>query len=106
MSADAVCSPIDDHCPPTPAHCRRARLSGRARGAPHAIEGGVIFDLTAEGHFVELKRHIPGGRWLVASAVRTDHRTALDRAEEKLKKQLDRAATQYRRDRHAPSELP
>ena len=73
---------------------------------PHAIEGGVIFDLTAEGHLIELKLHIPGGRWLVASAVRTDQRTALDRAEEKLKKQLDRAATQYRRDRHAPGELP
>ncbi len=73
---------------------------------PHAIEGGVVFDVTAEGHLVELKLHIPGGRWLVATAVRPDHRTALDRAEEKLKKQLDRASTQYRRDRHAPSELP
>ena len=77
-----------------------------AQYPPHAIEGGVVFDVTPEGHQVELKLHIPGGRWLVATAVEIDHRTALDRAEEKLKKQLDRAVTNYRRDRHIASELP
>ncbi len=85
------------------AHAVMDRL---AHFPPHAIEGGVVFDLTAEGHLVELKLHIPGGRWLVATAVEPDHRSALDRAEEKLKKQLDRAATQYRRDRHPTRELP
>lgn len=73
---------------------------------PHAIEGGVVFDLTPEGHLAELKLHIPGGRWLVATAIERDHRTALDRAEEKLKKQLDKASTSYRRDRHTPSDQP
>ena len=99
----------------TARHCEVADdLKIRAQGVmdrlahypPHAIEGGVVFDLTAEGHLVELKLHVPGGHWLVATAVERDHRTALDRAEEKLKKQLDKVATNYRRDRHPTSELP
>lgn len=95
-------------------HCEVAEeLKARARDVmarlanypPHAIEGGVVFDLTADGHAVELKLHVPGGRWLVATAVEGDHRTALDRAEEKLKKQLGKATTQLRRDRGTTSEL-
>ncbi len=84
----------------------QAVMDRLAHFPPHAIEGGVVFDLTAEGHLVELKLHVPGGRWLVATAVERDHRTALDRAEEKLKKQLDKVTTGLRRDRHAADEMP
>ena len=86
---------------------RAQEVMGRlAHFPPHAIEGGVVFDQTAEGHLVELKLHVPGGRWLVATAVERDHRSALDRAEEKLKKQLEKASAHLRGDRRVAEEMP
>lgn len=73
-----------------------ARLAGFA---PQAVEGAVIFDTVPEGGWVEIKLHLPGGLVLVATATEKAHRTALDRAEDKLRKQIDRAATAARRGR-------
>ena len=73
-----------------------ARLAGFA---PQAVEAAVIFDTVPEGGWVEIKLHLPGGHILVATATEKVHRTALDRAEEKLRKQIDRAATAARRGR-------
>jgi ribosome-associated translation inhibitor RaiA len=55
-----------------------------------------VFDLDPEGHWVELRVHVRGGQILVGTATADDHRTALDRAEEKLKKQLDKITSQWR----------
>ncbi|MFN0177301.1 MAG: HPF/RaiA family ribosome-associated protein [Gemmatimonadales bacterium] len=75
-----------------------ARLAGFA---PQAVEGTVIFDVVAAGEWAEIKIHLPGGQTLVATATEIDHRTALDRAESKMRKQIERAATAARRDRRA-----
>jgi ribosome-associated translation inhibitor RaiA len=57
--------------------------------APRAMESTVVFGSA-------------GGEILVARGEGTDHRTALDRAEERLRRQLERASTRPRRSR--PSE--
>jgi ribosome-associated translation inhibitor RaiA len=51
---------------------------------------------------VEVRLHVAGGETLVARGEGADHRSALDRAEERLRRQLERASTRPRRSR--PSE--
>ncbi|MEZ4455981.1 MAG: HPF/RaiA family ribosome-associated protein [Gemmatimonadales bacterium] len=38
----------------------------------------------------KIRLHVRGGQVLVASAAESDHRTALDRAEDKIRRQLER----------------
>jgi len=67
---------------------RLGRLSRRA------LEGTVVFDESSQLATVELRLHVRGGRVLVGLAEGKDHRTALDRAEAKVRRQLDRTSTQ------------
>jgi ribosomal subunit interface protein len=69
---------------------------------PRAMEAVVVFDSEGTQQTVELRLHVAGGEILVARGEGTDHRTALDRAEERLRRQLERASTRPRRSR--PSE--
>jgi ribosomal subunit interface protein len=61
-----------------------ARLAHR----PQRME--IVFDDDHQRRVVELKMWLPRGLTLVATAEATDLRTALDRAAEKLRSQLDR----------------
>lgn len=69
--------------------------------SPHLLESQVVFDAAPEGEAVEVRLHLRGGKVLVASAAAADHRTALDRAEDKLRKQLEKDTTRGRRSRRA-----
>lgn len=80
-----------------------ALIERMERFSPHALEGHVIFDVEPDGQLVELKLHVRRGLILVGVATADDHRTALDRAEEKLRRQLEKATTQSRRTRRSPS---
>jgi ribosomal subunit interface protein len=67
--------------------------------ASRAMEMTVVFDTEGIQQTVELRLHVGGGTILVASAEGADHRTALDRAEEKLRRQVERASERPRRPR-------
>lgn len=69
---------------------RLASLSDRA------MEATVLFGLEAVQHTAELRLQATGGTILVATGDGPDHRTALDRAEGKLRRQLRRAADKPR----------
>jgi len=60
------------------------------------MEMTVVFDAEGIRHIVELRLHVGGGDILVASAEGADHRTALDRAEEKLRRQVERSSERRR----------
>ena len=72
--------------------------------AARAMDMTIIFDTEGIQQTVELRLHLRGGDILVASAEGADHRTALDRAEEKLKRQVERAADRPRRGRSKPAD--
>jgi ribosomal subunit interface protein len=68
-----------------------AVLDRLAGFAPRPHDGTVIFDV-AHGHpSAEIRLHLARSEVVVAAAEAEDHRTALDRAEEKLRPQLERA---------------
>jgi ribosomal subunit interface protein len=67
--------------------------------APRAMEMTVVFDTEGNQQTVELRLHVAGGEILVATGDASDHRTALDRAEEKLRRQLERASNRPHRAR-------
>jgi len=68
-----------------------ARMAHR----PQRME--IVFDEEHQRRVAELKMWLPRGQTLVASAEATDFRTALDRAAEKLRTQLEKAAVRPRR---------
>jgi len=72
------------------------RLGLLARGP---VEAAVVFGTDSGQQFVELRLHLARGEWLVAHGEGDDHRTALDRAEEKLRRQLDKSSARPRRSR-------
>lgn len=76
---------------------RLAALSDRA------MEATVVFDTEGVSHTAELRLQATGGSVLVATGDGPDHRTALDRAEGKLRRQLHRVATKPRARRHTGS---
>ena len=51
----------------------------------------IVFDDDHQRRVVELKMWLPPGQTLVATAEATDFRTALDRAAEKLRSQLEKS---------------
>jgi|SRR5918996_831152 ribosomal subunit interface protein len=65
--------------------------------ASRLIEATVVFDTEGLQQTAELRLHVPRGEVLVAKAEADDHRTALDRAEDKLRKQLEKASARPRR---------
>ncbi|MDZ4675436.1 MAG: HPF/RaiA family ribosome-associated protein [Gemmatimonadota bacterium] len=93
------------HCEIADALRQRAELvMERLVGlSDRATEPTVVFDLGAGLHQVELRLQGVGGKVLVATAEGPDHRTALDRAEGKLRRQLVRVASKSRARRHSDS---
>ena len=71
--------------------------------APRPTKASVVFDADGLHQTVELRLRLGTGDVLVAGGVAGDHRTALDRAEEKLRRQLDRAGARPRRSRPSPT---
>jgi ribosomal subunit interface protein len=69
--------------------------------APRPMESTVVFDTNGLKQTAEIRLHVARGEVLVARGQGGDHRTALDRAEEKLRRQVERAAGRPRRTRSA-----
>jgi ribosomal subunit interface protein len=64
--------------------------------ASHPMEMTVVFDADGIQQTVELRLHVAHGEILVAKGEGADHRTALDRAEEKLRRQVERVSDRRR----------
>ncbi len=69
--------------------------------ASRPMESTVVFDTDGIELTVEIRLHVARGEVLVARGDGPDHRTALDRAEEKLRRQIERASERPRRSRSA-----
>ncbi|HWA57052.1 MAG TPA: HPF/RaiA family ribosome-associated protein [Gemmatimonadales bacterium] len=54
------------------------------------VDGTIVFDVAKQLSTVEIRIHSSSGELFVATGEEKDHRSALDRAEEKVKKQLDK----------------
>jgi putative sigma-54 modulation protein len=67
--------------------------------ATRPIEATVVFDVEGLLQTAELRLHVSRGEVLVAKGEAEEHRTALDRAEDKLRKQLEKASAFPRRSR-------
>jgi ribosomal subunit interface protein len=67
--------------------------------AHRPMEMAVVFDTDGTEQTVELRLHLAHGEVLVARGEGADHRTALDRAEKKLRRQVTRASNRPRRSR-------
>ena len=82
------------HCEiPDDLRQRASDLIGRAAKLAHRPQRAeVIFDDDHQRKVVELLLHLPRGQTRVASAEASDFQTALDRALDKLKHQLDKDA--------------
>lgn len=66
--------------------------------SPHALDATVIFDQNPSAHIVEIRLHVRRGQVLVGQAEAADHRTALDRAEDKVRRQVvERNGAEQRR---------
>ena len=94
------------HCEVTDALRERAlAVTERlAQLSPHALDATVVFDAAPLAHSVEIRLHARGRKMLVGAGEGTDHRTALDRAEEKLRPQLEKTARPRTRARRAPAQ--
>ncbi|HWA17224.1 MAG TPA: ribosome-associated translation inhibitor RaiA [Gemmatimonadales bacterium] len=71
------------------------RLAGHVA---HVVDGAVVFDNSPTAQ-AEIRLHSGRGEVFVATGEDKDHRSALDRAEEKVKRQLEKTASQSRRVR-------
>ncbi|HZA97386.1 MAG TPA: ribosome-associated translation inhibitor RaiA [Gemmatimonadales bacterium] len=67
--------------------------------AARPMESTVVFDAEGIEQTVEIRLHLARGETLVARGEGPDHRTALDRAEDKLRRQVERASDRPRRTR-------
>ena len=56
-----------------------------------------MFDAAPMAGLVELRLHLAGGKVLVATGEAPEHRSALDQAEARLRRQLERPAARPRR---------
>ena len=64
--------------------------------ASRAVECTVVFANDHNAATAEVRLHVPRGKLFVAEGEGADHRTALDRAEEKLRNQLDKVVLKPR----------
>jgi ribosomal subunit interface protein len=91
------------HCEISDALRERARtvLDRLGAFAHRPQESAVVFDTDGAQQTAELRLHVARGEVLIAHGEAEDHRTALDRAEEKLRRQLekDKALARPRRTR-------
>ena len=69
--------------------------------ADRPMETSVVFDVEADQSTAELRLHVAQGDVFIARGEGPDHGTALDRAEEKLRTQLERSAGRMRGARHS-----
>ena len=67
--------------------------------SPHTLDATFIFDVSPLFHTVELRLHARGRKMLKGVGRGADHRTALDRAEDKLRPQLEKASARRQRGR-------
>jgi ribosomal subunit interface protein len=74
--------------------------------ASRPMESTVVFDTDGIELTVEIRLHLARGEVLVARGDGPDHRTALDRTEEKLRRQIERASERPRRSRSAQPNNP
>jgi ribosomal subunit interface protein len=74
--------------------------------ASRPMEMTVVFDANGTRQTVELRLHVARGEILVAKGEGPDHRSALDRAEEKLRRQVRRASDRPRKKRSAQAKNP
>lgn len=74
--------------------------------APRPMEMTVVFDTDGVRQTAELRLHVAHGEILVAKGAGPDHRSALDRAEEKLRRQLERASDRPRKGRSPHAKNP
>ena len=72
--------------------------------APRAVGATVVFDMDGVAATAEVRLHVGGGETLVAGGEGADHLTALDRAEERMRRQLTRSSGRYKTARHAPAD--
>jgi ribosomal subunit interface protein len=73
-------------------------LNRLADHVPRAVDGAVVFDNSPTAQ-AEIRLHGGRGEVFVATGEDRDHRSALDRAEEKVKRQLEKNISQSRRAR-------
>jgi putative sigma-54 modulation protein len=73
---------------------------------PRPMEMTVLFDTDGLEQTAELRLHMAGGEILLAKGEGADHRTALDRAEEKLRRQVERASERPRNARTHQTKNP
>ena len=85
----------------TARHCEISEeLRGRAEAVlqrlsalvPRPVDGTVVFDVAPQLATAEIRIHSSGGELFVAAGEDKDHRTALDRAEDKVRRQLEKSA--------------
>ena len=69
--------------------------------ADRPMETAVVFTIDAGVSSVELRLHVAHGEVFVATADGPDHRTALDRAEDKIRTQIARATGRARSGRQS-----
>lgn len=91
------------HCEITDALRERASSVTERLGtmAPRPVEAAVVFDQDGLQCVAELRLHISAGDIMVATGEAGDHRSALDRAEEKLRRQIERTSGRQRTSRRA-----
>jgi len=99
------------HCELSEALLNRARaVADRLdKMSPHTLNATFIFDVAPPFHTVELRLHARGRKMLKGIARGADHRTALDRVEDKLRPQLEKASALRQRQRRRdarPSRRP
>jgi ribosomal subunit interface protein len=89
------------HCEITDALRERAlTVSDRlATFSRRPLEAAIVFDEDGLQRVVELRLRVARGVILIAKGEGGDHRTALDRAEDKMRRQLDKANGRPRRAR-------
>ena len=93
------------HCDLTDALRERAEevLARLAELTPFVNEGTAVFDQGPVVASVEIRLRASGAKVLVGTGEGDDHRTALDRAEEKIRRQLHKT-TRPRQARRATPE--
>lgn len=89
------------HCDPAPELRARIRtvMDRLAQLTPFAQGATVVLDTSAGRATVEVRFRLSGGTVLVADSEADDHRTALDRSERKIRRQLERPAAKPSRRR-------
>lgn len=74
--------------------------------APRPVSNHLVFDVQGSTPSAEIRLHLSQGEVMVATGEGPDHRTALDRAEAKLRSQLRKAVERPRRVRKpAPDQV-